>query len=44
VLASWLLNLSNRSLDLPLPTYARILILTEWEQPEETFDEKLATY
>lgn len=42
LLATWLITLSNRSLDLPHSAYARILVLVEWDDPGNTFDEKLA--
>lgn len=43
ILASWLISLSNRSSDLPMSTYPRVLILNRWHDPNATFDEKLAT-
>ncbi len=43
ILASWLISLSNQSSDLPVSTYPRVLILKWWNDPNATFDEKLAT-
>ena len=43
VLASWILSLGGRSLDLPVAAYPRIFILQQWTDPIGTFDEKLAT-
>jgi hypothetical protein len=43
ILASWLISLSNRSSDLPMSTYPQVLILKQWNDPNATFDEKLAT-
>ena len=42
LLALWLIGFSNRPSDLPLSTFPRILILTEWDRPE-IFDEEKAT-
>jgi hypothetical protein len=43
VIASWIITLSNRSRDLPSHTYPRIVVLQKWDDPANTYDEKLAT-